>query len=162
MDEKEKIGEKEFNPHDADEMYDDILKGVEYGKINKILERLATVISYAYQTGLLLILFSSSYVIYKNYSFGVALMFFVVPIILNKNKFKRMKFVWKMLSYIAFALSVIYGLFLSFGRETKSYFVILTIISVLVLMLILYSLLIAFMIKQDRLVKKAPLKSEGE
>ncbi|MGE3063708.1 MAG: hypothetical protein AB7T10_08760, partial [bacterium] len=132
-----------FTSHDADEMYDDILRGIEYGEINKHLERLTTVLFYVNQIGLLLILMASSYMIHQHYGFGVAAMFFIVPILLNKNKFKTWKFVWKTLSFISYGLTVLYSLFLSFNQEVRSYLVFMTIISASVIITLLYLILIS-------------------
>lgn len=150
--EKNEIEEANFNPHDVDEMYDDILRGVEFHNISKATERVGRAIQYSFQIALLLILLSVCYVIYLKHSFGVALMFFTVPLILNKSKFKSHAFVWRFLSYFILALNTAYGLFLSFTSNPKIYVILLTAAFSALAILILYAILIVLIFKQDKLV----------
>lgn len=146
--------EKEFSPREADEMYDDILKGVEFHKLARAMEIVGTVIHWTMWLGLLLVLLTACYIVFLKYGFGVAFMFFILPVILNKYKFKTLKFVWRSLSYFLFVLDVAYALFLSFTSQPKIYILLYSVLAVGLLLLIFYAILIAMIIKQDSLTSK--------
>lgn len=153
--------EKGFNPHDVDKLYNDIVENVKIKRIERAQRAVSEILMISLYASLLAILFASCRIIYFSYGFGPALIFFALPVIINQNKFQSMKFLWKAISYVLFAMAITYGMFLSLTKTGKDLSIIWTALAAASAIMLIFIVLIILMAVQDRKVGNI-IKNEND